>query len=261
MTQREDEAPEAAPAAAPDGRPDEVVDHHALAGALAADLAAELAAPMQGLRDRLALLVDHIERYISHSTGPTPYPWQSLQGLRAELGGAYLESTMLVRQLGDVRAVLTAPSSGAGEGGAGEGGAGGAVRAGVDVAHEVEVALGLLAMKHPHAELIADVRVTPPVRAAAGTLALVLTRLLWLCAQSVHGVTGAAISLRTWAEAGEAGGELVVIAIADSGHGAPLSEEEHRALFGLADGWGGQLEIAVTAEQGCTCELRLWAVR
>lgn len=230
----------------------EVVDHHALAGSLAGSLAAELAAPMQGLRDRLALLVDHIERYISHSTGPTPYPWQSLQGLRAELGGAYLESTLLVRQLGDVRAVLTAPHSA---------GPAGAARAGVDVAHEVEVALGLLAMKHPGAELIADVRGTPPVRAAAGTLALVVTRLLWLCARSVRGVTGSAISLRTWVESGEAGGELVILAIADNGHGALLSEEDARAMFGLVDGWDGQLEIVVTAEQGCACELRLWAAR
>lgn len=241
-----------------DGVRAEVVDHHALAGALAGALAAELAAPMQGLRDRLALLVDHIERYISHSTGPTPYPWQSLQGLRAELGGAYLESTLLVRQLGDVRAVLATPQGLAGA--SGPAGAAGA-RAGVDVTHEVEVALGLLAMKHPTAELIADVRVTPPVRAAAGTLALVVTRLLWLCAQSVHGVAGAAISLRTWVESGEAGGELVILAIADSGHGAELSEEEHRAIFGLVDGWDGQLELAVTAERGCACELRLWAAR
>ncbi len=244
MTKRDDEGVTA-----------EVVDHHALAGALAAELAAELAAPMQGLRDRLALLVDHIERYISHSTGPTPYPWQSLQGLRAELGGAYLESTLLVRQLGDMRAVLTTPpgvSDAAGAAGA---------RAGVDVAHEVEVALGLLAMKHPGAELIADVRVTPPVRAAAGTLALMVTRLLWLCAQSVRGVAGSAISLRTWVESVESGGELVILAIADSGHGARLSEEEARAMLGLVDGWGGQLELVVTAERGCACELRLWAAR
>jgi signal transduction histidine kinase len=221
--------------------------HAALVGALASELAAELAAPMQGLRDRLALLVDHIERYISHSTGPTPYPWQSLQGLRGELGGAYLEATLLVRQLGDIQAVLAPSPAGA----ASE----------VDAAHEVEVALGLLGMKHPSAELIADVRATPPVRAAAGALGLLLTRLLWLCAESVREAAGSAISLRTWAEPGDGAGErtAVVIAIADNGHGAALSERESRALLSLVESWHGHLDLVVAPGHGCAFELRLVA--
>ncbi len=224
----------------------------ALAGTLAAELAAELAQPMQGLRDRLALLVDHIDRYISHSTGPTPYPWLALQGLRHDLGGAYLEANLLVRQLGDVRTVLAAPAE----------------QGPVDCAHEVEVALNLLAMKHTSVELIADVAVTPPVRAAPGSLALVLTRLLWLCAQSVQGVDGSAISLRTWVEAaaesagegssGEAASEArVVIAIADSGHGVSLALPESRALWQLVESWRGTLEMVVAPGHGCNIELRL----
>ncbi len=224
-----------------------------LAGVLAAELAAELTAPMQGLRDRLALLVDHIDRYISHSTGPTPYPWQALQGLRHDLGGAYLEATLLVRQLGDVQAVL-APASGTGEGRAGP----------VDGAHQIEVALNLLAMKHTHVELIADVGATPPVHAEAGALALVLTRLLWLCAQSVDGVAGSAISLRSWLEPGSSGGGDgggVVIAIADNGHGLSMGEAEMGALFALIEnvvaGWRGSLGVSVAPGLGCSFELHL----
>lgn len=231
-----------------------------LAGVLAAELAAELTAPMQGLRDRLALLVDHIDRYISHSTGPTPYPWQALQGLRHDLGGAYLEATLLVRQLGDVQAVL-APASGTGEGIAGP----------VDGAHQIEVALNLLAMKHMHVELIADMGATPPVHAEAGALALVLTRLLWLCAQSVDGVAGSAISLRSWLEPGSEGeggesgsvgeGGGVVIAIADNGHGLSMGEAEMGALFALIEnvvaGWRGSLGVSVAPGRGCSFELHL----
>jgi hypothetical protein len=219
----------------------------ALVATLAAELAAELAAPMQGLRDRLALLVDHIDRYVSHSTGPTPYPWLALQGLRHDLGGAYLEATLLVRQLGDVRSVLAPPQD----------------QGAVDCGHEVEVALNLLAMKHASVELIADVSVTPPVRAAAGALALLLTRLLWLCAESVHGVAGSAISLRTWLEPGEdaedgaePGDARVVVAIADSGHGVALGEQESATLGRLIEGWHGTLEMVVAPGHGCHFELR-----
>lgn len=208
----------------------------ALSGELAAALTAELAAPMQGLRDRLALLVDHIDRYIGESTGPDPYPWQSLQGLRHELGGAYLEANLLMRQLGDVRAVLLAPEE---------------ITA-VDCAHEVELALNLLAMKHGNVELIADVGVTPPVRAAAGALALVVTRLLWLCAQSAQDVAASAISVRTWAE-----GEAVWISIADRGRGLALPEHEAEAVHRLLASWGATLDAIVAPGRGGGFELRL----
>jgi signal transduction histidine kinase len=208
-------------------------------GVLAGDLAAELAGPMQALRDRLALLVDHIDRYVSHSTGPTPYPWQALQGLRQDLGAAYLESTLLVRQLDDVRMVLSSPL--------------GEVVA-VDCAREVEVALNLLAMKHAHVELIADVGATPLVRASAGALALVVTRLLWLCARSADGVAGSAISVRTWVE-----GEAVWISIADSGHGIALADREHAAIVALLEQWQATLEAVVAPGRGCGFELRLAA--
>lgn len=210
--------------------------HDALVGELATELATELAAPMHALRDRLALLVDHIDRYISESTGPTPYPWQALQGLRHDLGGAYLESTLLVRQLDDLRQVLSAAT---------EIGA-------VDCAREVDVALNLLAMKHGGVDLVADVGMTPLVRATAGSLALVMTRLLWLCVRSAHGVEGAAISVRTWSEP-----DCVVVSIADSGNGLQVAEPEAAMLRSLLATWKGSLEILVSPGRGCAFELRL----
>ena len=59
-----------------------------LGGEVAAEVARQLADPVRALRDRLGLLVDHLERHVATSTGPTPYPWRSLQTLRQELGTA-----------------------------------------------------------------------------------------------------------------------------------------------------------------------------
>ena len=206
-------------------------------GLLAGELAGELAAPMRGLRDRLALLVDHLDRYVASSTGPTPYPWVALQGLRHELGDAYLEATLLVRQLDDVQLVLSPPAGGAAQ---------------VDCAHEVEVALNLLAMKQAGVELLADVGATPPVQAAPGALALVVTRLLFLCAQSAHGVAGAAISVRTFVEGG-----AVCVTVADSGQGMELPSSERAALVALLAQWCGTLDGVVTPGRGCSFVLHL----
>ena len=60
---------------------------------VAAEVTHQVVDPLRGLRDRLGLVIDHIERYVATSTGPTPYPWRSLQTLRQDLGAAYLEAT------------------------------------------------------------------------------------------------------------------------------------------------------------------------
>ena len=57
------------------------------------EIARQLAEPVRALRDRLGLVVDHLERHVATSTGPTPYPWRSLQTLRQDLAAAYLEAT------------------------------------------------------------------------------------------------------------------------------------------------------------------------
>src|SRR5689334_25425155 len=70
-----------------------------LAGEIAVEVARDVAEPIRALRDRLGLVVDHLERHVATSTGPTPYPWRSLQSLRQELAAAYLEATQLARRL------------------------------------------------------------------------------------------------------------------------------------------------------------------
>lgn len=205
-------------------------------GALAGPLAAELAAPMQALRDRLALLVDHLDRYVASSTGPTPYPWQALQGLRHDLGDAYLEATRLLRQLEDVRAVL----------------AGGGELGPVDAGHEVEVALGLFSAHHAGLEVVADLGAAPPVLAVPGDLALVVTRLLFLGAASAQGVTGSAISVRLVHE-----GAAVSISVAASGRGVPWPASERAALTALVQGWRGTFDGVISPERGLSFELVL----
>ena len=79
---------------------------------LAADVAIEISRqvvePLRGLRDRLGLVVDHIERHVAQSTGPTPYPWRSLTTLRQDLAAAYLEATQLSRRLEELDQGLAA---------------------------------------------------------------------------------------------------------------------------------------------------------
>src|SRR6478735_3882872 len=71
-------------------------------GEIAVDVAHQLTDPVRALRDRLGLLVDHLERHVANATGPTPYPWRSLQTLRQDLAAAYLEATQLARRLDEL---------------------------------------------------------------------------------------------------------------------------------------------------------------
>ena len=43
-----------------------------IAGQVAADVAQQLAEPLRTLRDRLGLIVDHLERHVATSSGPAP---------------------------------------------------------------------------------------------------------------------------------------------------------------------------------------------
>ena len=76
------------------------------AGEVAIEVSRQLTEPLRGLRDRLGLVVDHIERYVATSTGPTPYPWRSLQTLRQDLAAAYLEATQLARRVEELDSAL-----------------------------------------------------------------------------------------------------------------------------------------------------------
>src|SRR5690606_7202004 len=84
----------------------EPVTQKDVAGEVAVEVARQITDPLRGLRDRLGLVVDHIERHVATSTGPTPYPWRSLQSLRQDLAAAYLEATQLARRIEELDRAL-----------------------------------------------------------------------------------------------------------------------------------------------------------
>ncbi|MBL9020402.1 MAG: hypothetical protein JNL83_39830, partial [Myxococcales bacterium] len=139
-----------------------------VAGAIAIEVARELAEPLRALRDRLALVVDHRERHVASSTGPTPDPWRSLQSLRQDLAGAYLEATTLARRLDELDRALDDDPPGW-----------------FDVPGAIDLGLHL-AGHHLAAgiELLIDLGGVPAARGTAGTFALVIAQLVALSADS-----------------------------------------------------------------------------
>jgi hypothetical protein len=135
---------------------------HRLAGEVAIDLARQ--PDPCALRDRLGLVVDHFERHVAGATGPTPYPWRSLQALRQDLGATYLEATALARRLEELDRVL-----------------GDHAVDSFDLVPTVDLGLRLaghhLANVH---ELMIDLGDTPRVRGTA--LALIVAQLVAACA-------------------------------------------------------------------------------
>lgn len=213
------------------------------AGAVAVDVAAELAAPLADLRDRLAMLVDRIDRHVAHSTGPEPYAWKSLQALRQDLAAGYLQLTQLAELAGDL---------------AGAVGALGAPEVEIDdVERQVEAAVHLA--KHrigPTTELLVDLGWVPRVRAPVGELVLAVARMIAVCARSAAGAERTSLSVRCHEEDG-----TIVIAAADNGAGAP----QHAAalvatLAPFAQRLGGTFEGTSETGQGSAFELRLPAL-
>lgn len=211
------------------------------AGAVAVDVAAELAAPLAGLRDRLAMLVDSIDRHIAHQTGPEPYPWKSLQALRQDLAASYLDLTSLTQLAADLHATI--------------GALGAAPVEITDVEHHVEAAVHLA--KHrigPRTELLVDVGWVPPVRAPHGELTLAVARMIAACAASAEHVERAALSVRCRAE----DDAWVVITTADNGSGAPaLAQALAATLAPFAQALGGSFDATSEPGQGSFFELRL----
>jgi len=172
---------------------------HGLAGDVAVDVARQLAEPVRALRERLGLVVDHLERHVATSTGPTPYPWRSLQALRQDLGAAYLEATALARRLDELDRALADDPPGW-----------------FDVATAVELGLHL-AGHHLAAgiELLIDLGNTPPARGTPGTLALLVAQLVAVSARSARDLPGSTVSVRVMPEPGWA-----LVTIADNGAGS-----------------------------------------
>lgn len=207
-----------------------------LAGEVAVEVSRQLADPARALRDRLGLVVDHLERHVAFSTGPTPYPWRSLQALRQDLAAAYLEATSLARRIDELDRALHDDPAGW-----------------FDPATAVELGLHL-AGHHLGAgiELLIDLGNTPPARGVSGTVALLVAQLVAASARSARDLPGSTVSVRVAAEAG-----CALIAIADNGAGSPRAAGLGDLARGLIAPWGGIVDAASLPGAGTTFELRL----
>jgi signal transduction histidine kinase len=209
---------------------------HGIAGEVATDVARQLTEPVRALRDRLGLVVDHLERHVATSTGPTPYPWRSLQALRQDLAAAYLEATTLARRLDELDRALDDDPPGW-----------------FDVAVAVELGLHL-AGHHLAAgiELLIDLGNTPPARGMPGTVALLVAQLVAVSARSAHDLPGSTLSVRVTPE-----GAWALVTIADNGAGSARVASLGELARNVMAPWGGTVDAASVPGAGCAFELRL----
>jgi len=215
----------------------ELVSHRRIAGDVAADIARQLAEPVRALRDRLGLVVDHLERHVAMSTGPAPYPWRSLQTLRHDLGATYLEATMLARRLEELDRALAAGDD----------------PEWVDLGAAVD--LGIRLAGHHLAtgiEVMIDLGGTPKVRGVPGPLALIVAQLVGVCAESASGLPNSTLSIRTRAEEG-----FAVITVIDNGSGSDRVTEVGTVARDIVAPWGATLVAASEPGHGCAFELQL----
>jgi hypothetical protein len=207
-----------------------------VAGDMAVEVARQMADPLRGLRDRLGLVVDHIERHVATSTGPTPYPWRSLQTLRQDLAAAYLEATQIARRIEELdRALVDDPPTW------------------FDLSAAVDLGLRL-AGHHlgPGIELLFDLGSAPSARGTPGTLALLVAQLVAVCAQSAREVAGSSLIVRVWSEQ-----EWAVVTIADNGGGSQRAFEVGEVAREILAPWGGVIDAASDTGRGVAFELRL----
>ena len=210
--------------------------HTEVAGDVAVDVTRQLTEPLRGLRDRLGLVVDHIERFVATSTGPTPYPWRSLQALKQDLSAAYLEATQLTRRIEELeQAAYDEPAHW------------------FDLATAVDLGVRL-ANHHLSAgiELLFDFRNVAPAHGTPGTLALVVAQLVAVSARSARAVAGSSLSVRVWTE-----DEWGVVTIADNGGGDPRASELGDIARELLAPWNATIDAASDEGRGCAFELRL----
>ena len=203
---------------------------------VASEISRQLAEPVRALRDRLGLVVDHLERHVATSTGPTPYPWRSLQALRQDLAAAYLEATTLARRLDELDRALDDDPPGW-----------------FDLATAVDLGLRLAGHHLAHGlELMIDLANTPLVRGTPGTLALLVAQLVAICARSARDLPGSTLSVRTSGE-----GAWALVTIADNGAGSDRVGALGDLARELVTPWGGSADAASESGQGCAFELRL----
>jgi signal transduction histidine kinase len=213
-----------------------------LGGEVAMEVSHDVAEPMRGLRDRLGLLVDHLERFVATSTGPTPYPWRSLQSLRQDLAAAYLEVTQLARRLDELDSAL-APASDTDV----------HANPGFDLAASVDHGVRLAAHHlGPEIELLVDLGTPLAVRGHAGTFALLIVQLIGVCARSARTAEGSSLSVRVSAD-DDAG----VVIVTDNGGGDSRFDDIGELARSILAPWAATIDAASAPGQGCTFELRL----
>lgn len=212
---------------------------HAVGGAIAADVARDLAPPLAELRDRLALIVDTLDRHVAQSTGPTPYPWTDIQHLRQQMVQAYLTCAGMARVTNELARALASIGAPVGV---------------VDVNHEVEGAVHLASHRiASDTEPMIDAGSVPPACGAPGELMLAVAQLVLVGAASAAKVHGSSLAVRTFVD-----GDVVGITIADNGGGA--ADAAAVALVhvaAVAARAGGTCEGTSTDGQGSWFELRL----
>ena len=210
------------------------------AGSVAIEIARQLSEPVRALRDRLGLVVDHLERHVATATGPAPYPWRSLQALRQDLAGSYLEVTTLARRLDELdRALDDEPASWFELGPA--------------------VDLGLRLAGHhlgDGLEILIDLGHTPAARGTPGLLALVVAQLVGACAASARALPGSTLSVRTFFDEGG----MAVVLITDNGAGNDAAESAGNLAREILEPWGASIDVTSQAGQGCAFELHLMTV-
>jgi signal transduction histidine kinase len=208
-----------------------------LVGDVAIEITHQVVEPLRGLRDRLGLIVDHIERHVATSTGPTPYPWRSLTTLRQDLAAAYLEATQLARRLEELDRAVVVDSE----------------PSWFDLAAAVDLGLRL-AGHHLGAgiELLFDLGNVPPTRGVPGTLSLIVAQIVAISARSAAAVAGSTLSVRVSHEE-----EWGAVTIADNGGGDAQAEAIGELARAILETWGGSIDAASAQGQGCAFELRL----
>jgi len=207
-----------------------------VAGEVAIEVAQQLADPVRALRDRLGLVVDHLERHVATSTGPTPYPWRSLTALRQDLAAAYLEVTQLARRLDELDRALVDGDPGW-----------------FDLSSAVDLGLRL-AGHHLGAgiELLFDLGNVPQARGQPGPLSLLVALLVAACAQSARAVPGSTLSVRVALD-----GAWGLVSITDNGGGSARAAELGEVAASVVSPWGGTVDATSADGQGCAFELRL----
>lgn len=206
-----------------------------VAGRVAIEIARQLAEPVRALRDRLGLVVDLLERHVATSTGPNPYPWRSVQALRQDLGGAYLEATALARRVDELDRALGEDALGW-----------------FDLAAAVDLGVRLASHHLEGPELLIDLGDTPPARGVPGTLALLVAHLAAACAASARALPGSTLTVRVGGD-----GPWAFVLLADNGAGSERAAELGELAREILAPWGASVEAASEPGAGCAFELRL----